>query len=70
MRKIQYKKRKPARAKCASCGNLLHGVPAERPYKLHKLSKTERRPERPFGGMLCSRCARQRIIDTARGKDV
>jgi large subunit ribosomal protein L34e len=69
-KKLQYKKRKPAKAICASCGDLLHGVPRERPYMIRKLSKTERRPERPFGGVLCSKCMRLKIIASARGSNV
>ncbi len=58
-----YRKRKPAKAKCASCKAPLKGVPRERPYKIKRLAKTKKRPERPFGGVLCSRCARKKIIE-------
>lgn len=53
---IHYEKRKPSRARCAICGSELHGVPALRPYQLSKLAKTEKRPERPYGGVICHRC--------------
>lgn len=43
---------------CAICKETLHGKPRGRPIEIHKLSKSERRPERPFGGMLCSKDAR------------
>jgi large subunit ribosomal protein L34e len=58
----QYKKKKPAKAICSGCKNPLKGVPRERPYKMRKLAKTKKRPERPFGGALCSKCTRKRII--------
>ena len=35
---LHYKKRKPAKAKCGSCGAVLKGVARERPYKMKNLS--------------------------------
>ncbi len=64
--RVQYRKRKPAPAKCGACGAVLKGVPRERPYKLAKLPKTKKRPERPFGGVICSRCTREKIVGEAR----
>ena len=64
--KIHYRKRKPAKAHCAGCGALLPGVPRERPYKMQRMSKTEKRPERKFGGMLCSKCSRVKLKEAAR----
>jgi len=65
---IHYKKRKPGKAHCAECGGLLSGVVRERPYKIRKMGKTKKRPERPFGGQLCSRCMRKKIIEEVRSK--
>lgn len=59
--RLVYAKRKPGRAHCADCGKVLHGVASDKPYKMSKLSKTEKRPERPYAGMLCSECMRVRI---------
>jgi large subunit ribosomal protein L34e len=66
--KLQYKKRKPSKAKCTGCGKLLSGVPRERPYKMQRLSKTQKRPERPYGGVLCSKCSRDKMVEKARSK--
>jgi large subunit ribosomal protein L34e len=63
---IHYVKRKPKIAHCSVCGAKLKGVPRERPYRMQNMAKTKKRPERPFGGVLCSACARQKIIDEAR----
>jgi large subunit ribosomal protein L34e len=63
---LQYKKRKPSKATCAVCGKNLAGVPRERPYKMMRMAKTKKRPERKFGGMLCSACSRRKIIAAAR----
>jgi len=59
--KLVYAKRKPSKAHCANCGATLHGVASLSPYKMAKLSKTERRPERPYAGQLCSKCMRIKI---------
>ena len=64
--KIVYKRRKPSKAKCSECGAELKGVPREIPSKLNKLPKSRRRPERPYGGVLCSKCMRKKIIEGVR----
>ncbi|MBI4149699.1 50S ribosomal protein L34e [Candidatus Woesearchaeota archaeon] len=61
---LHYERRKPQHAQCGSCGSVLSGVPRVLPYQMQKLAKTARRPERPFGGVLCSRCMRERIKGT------
>jgi len=33
---------------------------------MQKLAKTKKRPERPYGGNLCSKCMRSLMIDKAR----
>jgi len=58
---IHYVKRKPKIAKCAVCGKPLSGIPRERPYKMSTMAKTKKRPERPYGGVLCSKCTREKI---------
>ncbi len=67
--KIHYEKRKPARAKCASCGKPLAGVPKERPYKMKKLPKTKKRPQRIYGGILCHSCTKSKIIEKIRKEE-
>ena len=63
---VHYKRRKPSKAKCGKCGSLLKGVVRERPYKMMKMCKTKKRPERPYAGVLCSRCLRKLMIEKAR----
>ena len=63
---LHYKKRRPGKVVCASCGDILKGTASERPYKMRNMPKTKKRPERPFGGVLCSRCMRRKIIEKAR----
>lgn len=63
---LRYKKKKPSKHVCAECGQVLHGVPRGRPYEIRKLSKSQKRPNRPYGGYLCSKCARKLFKEEAR----
>ena len=59
---VHHVDRKPAKARCGGCGMDLKGVPREKPSKLGSIPKTRRRPERPYGGVLCSRCLKRKIM--------
>ena len=63
---VHYKRRKPGKAHCTECGAPLSGIPRVLPIKMKNLSKTAKRPERPYGGFLCSKCARKKIIEEFR----
>lgn len=65
---LHYKERKPGKAKCGNCGTILKGIVRERPSKMQKMPKTNKRPGRPYGGELCSRCMRAFIIEKARAQ--
>lgn len=58
-----YQKRRPAPAKCALCKKPLLAVPRETQIKFRNIPKSLKRPERPYGGFLCSACARQKMIE-------
>jgi len=62
----RYVKKKPKKAHCGGCGALLRGVPSDLAYKIRKLPKTRRRPQRTFGGVLCAKCAREELKKKAR----
>lgn len=62
----QYKRRKPQAAHCTVTGDVLKGVPREVPSKIKSIPKSQRRPERPFGGVLSSKAARRVHIEKAR----
>jgi large subunit ribosomal protein L34e len=64
--KTHFKRRKPARAKCGKCGKVLLAVPNEIPSKMQNMPKTAKRPERPYGGKLCSKCMRELIKENVR----
>lgn len=60
-----YKKRLPAKAQCGGCGKELQGVPRVRAVTMRGLPKSQKRPERPYGGVLCSTCMRETMISKA-----
>ncbi len=63
---IHYEKRKPSIAKCGECGKELAGVPRAGPREMKRLAKTERRPQRPYGGNLCTACMRKQMVFKAK----
>ena len=66
--KLFYKKRKPQKAKCGECGAVLQGVARERPTKMQNITKSQKRPERKYGGVLCPSCTKRKIIAETRSK--
>jgi large subunit ribosomal protein L34e len=52
-----FSERNPNPARCGGCGAVLKGIPRD----VQGLSKTQKRPERPFGGVLCGSCMREEI---------
>ena len=59
-------KKKHNKARCALCGAILHGVARGSPTEVRKLSKTERRPSRPYAGQLCTRCLTRKIVNATK----
>ena len=64
--KLTYRKRAPSKAKCAECGAILRGVTRARFNRLKKISKTKKSPSRPYGGKLCPKCSRKKLIEKAK----
>lgn len=62
-----YEKRKPGPARCARCGRPLAGVPRYRPNVIRNMSKTSKRPERPYGGVLCPSCLAELLREAIIG---
>lgn len=58
---IHYEKKRVGEPTCANCHKPLHGVARGRMNKMKDLAKTQKRPERPYGGQLCSSCMRNVI---------
>jgi len=57
-----FRKRKNSKKVCSECNKILMGIPHKIESKFSALPKTKKRPERPFGGVLCSPCMRKKII--------
>ncbi len=53
--------RKPKKARCAECGDVLKGISRERPKKMQNIPKSQKTVSRPYGGNLCSECMRKII---------
>jgi len=66
-RSIKMRKpKKPGAAHCALCARILQAVPRRSRSQLAKLSKTEKRPERVYGGVLCAACSQQIVKEKTR----
>jgi len=63
---LHYRTRKPSKAICGSCKQVLLGVARQRPTRMQNIPKTQKRPERPFGGVLCGGCMRKQFVALAR----
>ena len=63
---IHYIKKRPKRAVCAKCKKPLHGVASGLASKVKCLAKSKKRPTRPYGGKLCSRCTKALMKDKIR----
>ena len=63
---LHYEKRKPEKPQCGICGTPLQSTARGRAADVKKLPKSQRRPERPYGGVLCSGCTRRVIREDAR----
>jgi len=63
---VTTKAKKPSPATCALCGKNLAGMPRRGVHEKSKLSKTQKRPQRPFGGVLCANCTEAVIKEKTR----
>lgn len=63
---MHYVRRKPSRPVCGGCAALLQGVPPLTKAQAHATSRSSKRPERPYGGVLCSKCSRRIILLNSR----
>ena len=59
---VHYKEKKPKLGKCGKCGAKLKGVARI----TRNIPKSKKKPERPYGGNLCSRCMRALFVEKAK----
>lgn len=64
--KVHYEKRKNSLPKCAICKKDLKGIPKTTNSELKKLTRSEKRVARKYGGYLCSSCSRKVIKEQVR----
>lgn len=64
--KDRYDRKKPKLGTCSVTGEKLKGVPRALPRKMSNMSKSSKRPTRPFGGVLSSSAARATIKKKTR----
>ncbi|MAG21980.1 MAG: 50S ribosomal protein L34e [Candidatus Diapherotrites archaeon] len=65
--KEYYVREKTSKRQCGVCGGILQGVPhGKKDSEVRKLSKTQRRPSVPFGGVLCTKCRRIVAVEKAK----
>jgi large subunit ribosomal protein L34e len=65
---VHYKPKKPKVAHCSNCGDSLKGVIRGTSAQIKNATKTQKRPTRPYGGVLCSKCTRETIKNKARSQ--
>ena len=61
-----YRKARTAKAICNNCGRELHGIPRASVPQIAKLSKSDKRPNRKFGGYYCGNCTKELFRNAAR----
>ena len=64
--KIHYRSKKPKKPICAEDGTQLHGIPRLKASKMKNLSKSKKRPSRPFAGVLSSKAMRRKMKEKAK----
>lgn len=65
--KIKLVRGKAGKRECSICGKQLAGVPhGATKSGVGKLSKTQKRPSVPFGGVLCTECRAVTAEETAK----
>ena len=65
--KISYHREKSSKHHCAICKGILHGTAHSKSVaEVSKLSKTQKRPSVIFGGVLCTKCRKAVMEDSAK----
>ena len=62
----RFERERPSASKCALCKAPVKGTAREVPYRLHKMAKTQRRPNRPYSNF-CSSCMRRNVKEKFLG---
>jgi large subunit ribosomal protein L34e len=63
---IHYKSEVISSSRCSLCGRQIGGIPQGSLSKIRKLTRTEKRISRPYGGKLCYKCLKDALKQAAR----
>ncbi len=63
---IHYKRARVKAGRCVNCSRILPGVPNKTLSELNRLSKSQKRPQRMFGGQLCHACLKESLKQAVR----
>ncbi len=58
--------KQPKHHHCATCHRVLLGMPKGTQVEIRRLSISQRKPSRPYGGQLCSPCLKRKLIRAVR----
>jgi large subunit ribosomal protein L34e len=64
--KLRFKAKKSGAAKCQLTGQVLNGMPRLTKAQSRNTSKSMKRPNRPFGGVLSAAAVKRVLIHRAR----
>ena len=65
-----YKKEKVGAPRCSRCNRVLSGIPGLAQSKKGKLTASQKRTQRMYGGQLCHLCLRDLLKHTVRERPV
>ncbi len=65
---VHYSRRKKSVSNCGICKKPLQGTPKARKSEIRSLSKSAKRPNRPYGGRLCASCLKSSIEEIIYSK--
>ncbi|MEM2917835.1 MAG: 50S ribosomal protein L34e [Candidatus Bathyarchaeia archaeon] len=63
---IHYEKEKQGYLRCSRCSRILFGIPRLSSSELRKLSMSQRRIKRMYGGQLCHTCLQDMLKEAVR----
>lgn len=63
---VHYRKEKVTASRCPRCNRILSGVPKLTQSKASKLTASQKRIRRMYGGQLCHACLRDLLKQTIR----
>ena len=60
--RAQYRPKRAKGPSCGGCGGKINGIPALRPKQYSQVAQRKRTVSRAYGGAMCAKCVRARIV--------